>query len=168
MSIGQFIQWQDLFVLVDDGTIPRGRYDVMEAAIGEQVKPFPKGVACLIILPPEAKPPPDDIKRDVKAMLLRLASSMSCLAYVIEGSGFRGIAARATLVGMKVFSSRPYPIYVETSLRDAVTKVLPHMAAGQTNMTDVNAVLKQITDKRVAWTAGQTPARGPNGELTTK
>jgi hypothetical protein len=168
VSIGQFIQWQDLFVLVDDGTISRGRYDAIEAAFAEQVKPFPNGVACLTILPPEAKPPPDDIKRDVKAMLTRLASSISCLAYVIEGTGFRGIAARATLVGMKVFSSRPYPIYVETSVRDAVTKILPHMVAGQNRTTDVNAVLKQINDKRTLWSAGQTPARGPNGELTTK
>jgi hypothetical protein len=168
VSVGQFIQSQDLFVLVDDGSLTRGRYDTIEAAIGMQAKPFPKGVAMLIILPPETKPPPDDIKRAVKALLMRLMSSISCLAYVIEGTGFRGIAVRATLVGMKVFSSRPYPIYVETSLRDAVTKVLPHLVAGQTNMTDVNAVLKQITDNRGLWTAGQPPARGPNGELITK
>lgn len=167
MNSARFIQWQDLFVLIDDGSLPGAKYDSFESAIREQAKMCPQGVALLCILPPEAKPPPDDVKRGVKSVLMRLAPSLSCLAYVIEGTGFRGVTARATLVGMKIFSSRPYPIYVETSVREALGKLLPHLAKGQTVTTDANAIMKQITEARVTWQV-PPPAMGSDGELTLK
>ena len=146
MNAWQFIQWQDLFVLVDDGTISVSRYAPVESSLREQAKAFPNGISLLCILPPEAKPPPDDVKRSVKSALTRVASLISCLAYVIEGSGFKAVAARATLVGMKIFSSRPYPIYVETSVREALGKVVSHMANG--HMLSLEILMKTIADAR--------------------
>jgi hypothetical protein len=148
MNTRQFIQWQDLFVLFDNGSIES--YDQIEAAVREQAKQFPQGIVCLCILPPDAKPPPDNIKRTVKGVLTRLASSLTALAYVIEGTGFKGVAARATLVGMKIFASRPYPIYVETSMKEALTKVLPHLAVGSTVTNDVNVIMRALADARAA------------------
>lgn len=149
MTSGQYFQWQDLFTIIDNGSIPLARYEPMEAAVREQAASFPQGIACLVILPPDAKPPPDEVKRAVKNLLMRLAPSLSCLAYLIEGTGFKGVAARATLVGMKIFASRPYPIYVEVSLQDALKKMLPHMHHGRTVTTDVNVVAQAITDARM-------------------
>jgi hypothetical protein len=150
VKAGQFIRWQDLFTIVDDGSIPLARYGVIETAMGEHASQHPHGIACMVILPPDSRPPPDDVKRAVKVLLTRLAPQISCLAYVIEGSGFKAVAVRATLVGMKIFSSRPYPIYVETSLSDAICKVVPHLAMGQTVTTDVGVITKTIVDARAA------------------
>jgi len=150
VNSGQFIQWHDLFAVIDDGTITIGRYDSIETAMREQARQFPQGMACLVILPPDARPPPDDIKRTVKSLLTRLAPQLSCLAYVVEGTGFKGVAARATLVGMKIFASRPYPIYVETSMLDALTKVLPHLARGRLVTQDPSVILKAINQARAA------------------
>lgn len=150
MNAGQFIQWQDLFAVIDDGTIPIPRYDPIESAMREQARQFPKGIACLVILPPNTKPPTDEVKRSVKTLLTRMAPQLSCLAYVVEGTGFKGVAARASLVGMKIFSSRPYPIYVETAMAEVLSKVLPHLAKGQTVTKDVNVIMKAITDARIA------------------
>jgi hypothetical protein len=147
---GQFIRWQDLFVVVDDGSITTARYDQIESAMREQARQFPAGIACLVILPPDTRPPPDDIKRAVKNLLTRLAPSLTCLAYVVEGTGFKGVAARATLVGMKIFASRPYPIYVETSMSEALAKLLPHLAMGQTVTSDVGTIAKTISEARAA------------------
>lgn len=149
MTSGQFIQWQDLFAIIDNGSVPISRYGLLESAMREQAKLFPQGIVCLVILPPDTKPPPDDIKRAVKSSLTRLAPSLSCLAYVIEGTGFRGVAARAALVGMKIFTSRPYPVYVETSLHEALKKVLPHLHHGRTVTTDVNVIAQAIADARM-------------------
>jgi hypothetical protein len=146
VNAGHIIQWQDLFVLVDDGALPISRYGPLESAIREQASAFPKGIAMLCILPPHAKPPPDDVKRAVKDALMRLATSLSSLAYVIEGTGFRGVAARAALIGMKIFSSRPYPIYVETSLHEALGKMVSHMDNG--HMVSIEVIMKAITDVR--------------------
>lgn len=168
MKAGQFLQWHDLFVLIDDGSIPLSRYGPMESAAREQGRQYEKGMACVVILPPDTRPPPDDIKRAVKTLLTRLAPSLSCLAYVVEGTGFKGVAARATLVGMKIFASRPYPIYVETSVRDAIGKVLPHLAKGQTVTSDVNVITKIISDARASSTAPVSPPPGRVGDLTSK
>ena len=148
MNAGQFIQWQDLFTVIDDGSIPIPRYAPIESAMREQAKQFPKGIACLVILPAHTTLPSDEVKKSVKTLLTRMAPQLSCLAYVVEGTGFKGVAARASLVGMKIFSSRPYPIYVETSMADVLGKVLPHLAKGQTVTKEV--ILKAITDARMA------------------
>lgn len=150
MSAGQFIQWEDLFAVIDNGSIPVARYGPIESAMREQARHFPKGIACLVILPPDAKPPAEDIKQSVRTLLARLAPSLSCLAYVVEGTGFKGVAARASLVGMKIFASRPYPIYVEPSMHTVLTKVLPHLAHGQTVTKDVNVIMTTIADSRAA------------------
>jgi hypothetical protein len=167
MRSGQFIQWHDLFFLVDDGTISPTRYEVIERAMQEQAKLFPLGIVCLVVLPPGAKPPPDDVKLIVKDLLTRLGPSLSCLAYVIEGTGFKGVAARASLIGMKIFAPRPYPIYVETTMVEVLAKVLPHLAKGMTVTTDVNVIMKAIADARVKWNAS-SPASSRASDMTSK
>ena len=159
MNAGDFIQWHDLFVVIDNGSIPLPRYGPIEAAMREQAKMFPEGIALFGILPADAKPPPDDVKRHVKNLLTRMAPSVSCLVYVIEGTGFKGVAARATLVGMKIFASRPYPIYVEVSMHEALKKTLPHLHHGRTVTTDVNVIAKVIADARMGPIA-PPPTRG--------
>jgi hypothetical protein len=165
VSLGQFIQWQDLYVMVDNGSITAAGYAPMEAALREQVARYPKGVALLCILPPDARPPPDDVKRIVKGTLTRVASSITCLGYAIEGTGFRGVAVRATLVGMKIFSSRPYPIYVETSVHEALVKMASHMTNG--HLISIEVVMKTIADARLMWKV-PPPARPRENELSLK
>lgn len=166
MNTGQFIQWQDLFVLVDDGSVPAARYATLEGTIREQAKLYPAGVGILCILPPDARPPPDDVKRAVKSTLIRLAPTISCLGYVIEGTGFRGVAARAALVGMKIFSSRPYPIYVEISIPQALGKMTMHMANRQA--ISIEAVTKLIAETRLTWSAPVPRVRPPDNEMSLK
>lgn len=157
MRSGQFIQWQDLFTIIDDGAIPLARYDPIESAMRDQARQFPDGIACLVILPPGAKPPPDDVKKGVKGLLTRLGPSLACLAYLVEGTGFKGVAARAALVGMKIFASRTYPIYVETSMPEVLGRVLPHLAKGKTVTSDVNVIMKVIAEARTQ-RAASSPA----------
>jgi hypothetical protein len=169
---GQFIHWQDLFVLVDDGSISLARYMPVASVMHERAKLFPQGIACFCILPPGAKPPPDDVKRFLKEQLTILAPSLSCLTYVIEGSGFKAVAARAALISMKVFASRPYPIYVETSVREGLIKVLPHLVKGTAATADVAVIMKMISDARKAWAAAAAAAAAPSpihvGDMTVK
>jgi hypothetical protein len=165
VNAGHIIQWQDLFVLVDDGAIPLSGYGSIESAIRDQAGGYPRGVAVLCILPAHAKPPPDEVKRSVKETLIRLAPSLSTLGYLIEGTGFKGVAARAALIGMKIFSSRPYPIYVETSLREALGKMATHMANG--HLVSVEVIMKAISDARLSWRV-PPPAKPIDRAMTLK
>lgn len=160
VKAGQFIHWQDLFVIVDDGSIPLMRYGTIENAMQTHAKQFPSGVACLVILPPGTRPPPDETQKAVKELLTRMAPSLSCLAYVVEGTGFKAVAARAALIGMKIFSSRPYPIYVETSMYEVLVRVLPHLEKGKTVTSDVNVIIKAIADNKENWSQ-EPPASSP-------
>jgi len=146
---GEFLLWHDLFVVIDNGSIPLARYGAIEAAMRDQAKMFPQGIANLTILPADARPPPELVRREVKSLLTRIAPSLSSLTYLIEGTGFKGVTARATLVGMKIFASRPYPIYVEVSLHEALKNVLPHLHGGRTATTDVNVIAQVINDARM-------------------
>lgn len=157
MSAGRFVQWHDLFVVVDDGTISLAQYDPIEKAMKAQAAAFDTGIACLVILPAGAKPPPEEVKARVKALLNGLGPKLTCLAYVIEGSGFKAVAARAALVGMKVFMSRPYPVHVETSMDSALHKILPHLAKGKT----VSSVIGPIRDAIAEGRNGSAPRARP-------
>lgn len=160
MSAGQIIQWQDLFALVDDGTIPMSRLHTIEAAMHQQVRQFPDGIAFLVILPPGARPPPEEVQRSVRERLVRLGPSLLCLAYLVEGTGFKAVAARAALVGMKIFAPRDYPIYVETSLHAVLLRVLPHLESGKQGRTDPAAIIRAIEYGRLA-PAGAPPTVTP-------
>jgi hypothetical protein len=165
---GQIIQWQDLFVIVDDGSIDLRGYEPIVEATEAHAKQCPQGIACMVIIPPGAKPPPDDVKRGVNDLLTRLVSSLSCLAYVIEGTGFKAAAARSSLVSMKIFAARYYPIFVETSLRVALNKVLPHMPRGKAVTLDVSVIMKVISDARMIWANTPLPAPSRMSEMLPK
>lgn len=158
MSSGQFIQWHDLVVIVDDGAIPLPRYDIIEAAMKQQSRTSPASLACLVILPSSARPPDEATKGRIKTLLLNLKPSLSCLAYVIEGSGFKAVAARAALVTLKIFMSRPYPIYVETSMNNVLTKIRPHLK--KYPIQDVTEVAQVIANARDTWD-GKSPSLTP-------
>ena len=66
---------------------------------------------------------------------------------------------------MKIFSSRPYPIYVETSVQDAIGKMAAHLIKAPTAI-ELTAVLKQIADARGLRVPRPTSARP--GELSLK
>lgn len=166
MSAGQIIQWQDLFVVVDDATIPIPRYAAIEAAMRQQASLFHEGIACLVILPPGTKPPSDDVQRAVKGVLTRMEPQLTCLGYLVEGTGFKAVAARASLIGMKIFAQRSHPIYVETSMLDVLSRMLPHMAKGKTITRDLGVIERVIADCRMPPLGAQpAPSRV---DVTTK
>jgi hypothetical protein len=153
LGSGRYVQWQDLFAVVDDGRVPMQRYDAIEVAMKEQAKGCPTGITCFVILPKGATPPPQDIKDRVKKLLTNMGSSLSCLGYVIEDTGFKAVAARTALIAMKIFAPRPYPIFVETSMEATLTRVMPHLKKGSTVAKDVGSVAKVIAEARAAWPA---------------
>jgi hypothetical protein len=58
------------------------------------------------------------------------------------------VAAGAALQGMKVFASRPYPMCVETTMREALRKILPHLTKGKAISSDVSEIMNVIANAR--------------------
>jgi hypothetical protein len=158
VSAGTFVEWQDVFAVIDDGCIPLAQYDVIEAAMRAQAERCGTGIGCLVILPAGATPPADPIKARVTSLLTSLGRDLRCLAYVIEGSGFKAVAVRAALIGMKVFVSAPYPVIVETSMAGALSKMLPYLDQARAAAANLNEVVVAIAEARARGDRAAAPA----------
>jgi hypothetical protein len=140
--------WRDLFVLVDKGDTKVSDYPILEKMVLEQSEEHPGGLGCLVIIPANASPPPDDVRAAIKGVLTRLAPKLRCLCWVVEGSGFRAAAVRATLTGLRMFSRPPYPTNVASSMSQALTWVMAHLAHGTGRAADVPIALDAIERAR--------------------
>jgi hypothetical protein len=148
MATTNIIQWRDLFIIIDDGSVPVSEYQRIEAIVTTQAKSNPGGLGCLVIIPQGAQPPPAEVRRYLDGMLDRLP--MNSLAYLVEGSGFRAAAVRAALVGMRVFQRRSYSTKVSPSLDEAVKWLLQSLGGSNDRKGDLPQACKAIVDGRVA------------------
>ena len=142
------IQWRDLFVIIDDGSVSVEEYARIEPIVTAQAGKNPGGLGCLVIIPKGATPPPNEVRRYLDAMLDRLP--MRCLAYLVEGSGFRAAAARAALVGMRVFQRKSYSTKVSSSLDEALEWLLANLGGKDARRGNLPNASKAIVDGRVA------------------
>ena len=131
------IQWRDIFAIVDDGRLSVDDYREVEQAVRKQAGENPGGLGCLVILPPGATPPAPIVRRHIKDMLARLP--IRCLGYAVEGTGFKGAAARATLIGMELFTKKRYPLVVEKDVPTALTGVLVQLGGPQRRDDGIDA-----------------------------
>jgi hypothetical protein len=138
------VQWEDLFVLIDDGRMTIAEYERFEPQVAKQARSYPNGLACLVIIPPAATPPSARVRRHLQDMLSR--GPMRALGYLVEGTGFKAAAVRAVLISLGVFQNHAYPTKVLTSLEDALMWLLP----SPRGIPDVRAAMRAIREARSA------------------
>lgn len=112
------LQWQDLFVVFDDGHIGIAEYRRIEPQLASQAANHEEGLSCLVVIPHDAAVPPAEVRAHLGQMLDRLP--MRALAYVVEGEGFKAAAVRAVLLGLGVFQKKTYRTKVFTEKRSAL------------------------------------------------
>ena len=136
------IQWQDLFVIVDDGRVSIQDYERVEPLVRTQAKSCPSGLGCLVIIPDNATPPPAVVRNYLEGMLGRLP--IRSLGYLVEGTGFKAATVRAVLIGLGIFQGKNCPSKVFTALDVALGWLL----TGAQNQSDVRRALNAITESR--------------------
>jgi hypothetical protein len=144
----QVIVWHDIFVMIDDGSADVLVYERLRQLGIEQSKRYPKGLGCLAIVPPNATPPPDQVRAAINAALASI--SLCCFCWLVEGSGFQGAMVRAVLTGMRLVSSFGYPTQIATHLDEAVAWILPHLDGGKTRLFQTRLVATAIRNQRAA------------------
>src|SRR5687767_10195971 len=120
--MASIVQWQDLFVIVDDGHVSIKEYERLEPLVRVQAKGCPQGLGCLVIIPEKADPPSSAVRQHLEGMLERL--TIRSLAYLVEGTGFRAATARAALIGLGIFQRKRYPTKVFTTILPALEWLL--------------------------------------------
>ena len=142
------ILWRDLFVMIDDG---RGRpkdYERAADAVIARSKGYPDGIGCITIIPPTAKPPPDDSRRAINAALERM-ERLKSLCWLVEGRGFEAAMVRGVLTGIRMFGKHRYPTTVGSSLQQSLAWSLVHLGGGTARLTDVPLAASVIMQERL-------------------
>jgi len=148
-------QWEDVFVLVDDGTARESDYALVQRMLAEQGARYATGIGCLVIIPVDAKPPSERIRKAMKAALAVVP--LRCLCWLVEGAGFQAAMVRGVLTGLSLVANRSYETQVSRDLREALAWMLPHLA-GRTNR--IEAISRATAAIRASRAAGDHASHG--------
>lgn len=108
-------------VLLWRGPVNAERFSLQRASIERVVRAHPGQAAVLCIIEPGSPPPSQELREAASAMLTQLAPKLRCVAYVIEGSGFRAAAVRGVLCGIELIRRNSYTARYFASVEQATT-----------------------------------------------
>jgi hypothetical protein len=143
----QVLQWEDVFVVIDDGRGRASDYDVLvRGVLAEQASRYAIGLGCLVIIPVDAKPPSEPVREAIKASLAVVP--LRCLCWLVEGAGFHAAMVRGVLTGLRLVVSRPYDTHVSRDLEEALRWMLPHLVGGTKRIETVSRAAAAIRTRR--------------------
>ena len=142
------MMWEDIFAVVDDGRAPLSDYGVLRELIAEQHARYPSGLACLAIIPANAKPPSEEVRKALNATLESVP--LSCICWYVEGSGFQASMVRAVLGGLRFLTRRSYPTFVASELEAAVEWIFAQLERKSRRRRSVSEAVAAIREQRVA------------------
>jgi hypothetical protein len=142
--------WEDIFVLVDSGRAPAGHYTKACELVAQHAAKHPNGVGILTIVPEDASPPPDAVRKAMNRSLSRIEKSIRCLCWTVEGGGFQGAMVRAVCTGLRLFGKHPYPTHVTSGLSQALTWMIPNLHDGQERLSNVLEAISTIKECRAS------------------
>jgi hypothetical protein len=147
------VQWEDVFVIVDDGTGRESDYALAQRMIAEHGSRYATGIGCLVIIPVDAKPPSEPVRKAMKAALEVVR--LRCLCWLVEGAGFQAAMARGVLTGLRLVANRSYETHVSASLEEAFAWMLPHLEGRTNRIEAVSRATAAIRVSRLAIQSGR-------------
>jgi hypothetical protein len=132
----------NVFVVVDDGAAVATDYPILERILVKEARRYPKGIACVCIVPPSARPPREEIRVAIRATLRNVDKSLASVCWFVEGTGFKAAAARAVLSGLVLLINPTYPTHITSDLADALA--WSYASAGSSDEHDIAAVARQL------------------------
>ncbi len=142
----QFTIWRDFFVAIDDCTANAAVYERLQQIAEERSAKHATGLGCLMIVPPTAKAPSDDVRWSMAAALASL--SVRCVCWLVEGSGFQGAMVRGVLTGLCIVAHPKFSTHIATNLEEAVTWMLPRLDGGWSRLAHARVVTSSIRAQR--------------------
>jgi hypothetical protein len=136
------VTWRDVFVVVDHGGDPAD-YLKLGDVVAAGAAPYARGIGGLVIVPPKAPAPSDEMRAAMTSVLRQLGPSLRCVAWCVEGGGFQGAMVRGVITGMKLFARLPFKTHVTTNLTDALTWTVRQL--------DGDDGRRQIVSEGVRW-----------------
>jgi hypothetical protein len=142
--------WEDVFVLVDNGRAPAGHYRRARDLVATHAAKYPSGVGILTIIPGDASPPSETVRKAMNEALRRIEGRIRCFCWVVEGAGFQGAMVRAICTGMQFFGRHPYPTHVACGATEALAWMLPHLDGGEERLSKIGTAVTKIAGHRTS------------------
>jgi len=108
-------------VLIWRGPVNAERFSIQRESIERVAREYPGEAAVLCIIEPASEPPSQELREAASAMLTQLAPRLRCVAYVVEGTGFRAAAVRGVLCGIELIRRNPYTARYFATVEQATT-----------------------------------------------
>ncbi|HEX6244130.1 MAG TPA: hypothetical protein VFZ61_24610 [Polyangiales bacterium] len=96
-------------VLLWRKSVNETRFQIQREAIEYIVERYPGEASILCVIEPTSEPPPQALREAAAALLTKLGPQLRCVAFVIEGSGFRAAMIRGVLSGIEFLRRSTYP-----------------------------------------------------------
>jgi hypothetical protein len=82
-------------------------------------------IVALFIMPPDSGAPPEDFRKVQATQLPTIMANLEFAVAVFEGTGFTTSLKRSALVAILLLSPKRHPIYVRSSVEDALLRDPP-------------------------------------------
>jgi hypothetical protein len=135
-----------VFIVLDDGALVASDYPIMERVVVHESRRRAAKLACVTIVPATAKPPDEDNRVAIRKTLATVTPHLTSLCWTLEGSGFKGAAARAVLSGILLVMNPPFPTHITGDLHDALSWSLGRASAGKA--LDLESIVQRIRELR--------------------
>jgi hypothetical protein len=136
----------NLFVVVDDGLAVAADYPILGLVVVREARAYPTGVACVCIIPPNARPPREEIRDAIRATFANVQKHFASVCWYVEGDGFKAAAARAVLSGLILLMRPSYPTHITSDLHDALK--WSYARVGNPDQYDLTAIARQLVELR--------------------
>lgn len=140
------IHWNDVFVVVDNGSGRVRDYKVLHELVTQRTRHVTRGLGCLAIIPQGATPPAPDVRAALDTTLQ--AVPLRCICWLVEGQGFHSAMVRAVLTGLHFLKHQKYPTRIAPSLEDALAWMLPLLQGGAARLTELRSGAEYIRAQR--------------------
>jgi hypothetical protein len=147
-------------VLLWRKVVTESRFQIQREAIEYVAEHYPGEASILCVIEPTSEPPPQALREAASALLTRLAPQLRCVAYVIEGSGFRAATIRGVLSGIERLRPNAYSTRYFANVGQAAAWI--GVQNGTKSMSLVDAAHRLRARMDAVYTQPDAPDSEPN------
>lgn len=133
-------------VLLWRGVVNESRFQIQREAMEYVTERHPGEAAILCVIEPTSEPPPQALRQAASALLSELGPKLRCVAYVIEGSGFRAAMIRGVLSGIELVRRSSYPARYFATVAQAAAWVAVTTNSGSLQLAEAAQQLRDRMD----------------------
>lgn len=130
-------------ILLWRGVVDEARFRLQRQAMEQVAGRYAGDAVILCIIEPTSEPPPQALREAASTLLNQLAPKLRCVAYVIEGTGFRAAMIRGVLSGIELVRRSAYPARYFATVAEASAWIAVETGRRSTELADASFELRE-------------------------